>query len=110
ADQPWIAASKDDALHAMLARACAAAGFEPRLDFTSSDYTVIFALVSAGLGVSIVPRLALESMATAIELREVADLELTRTVSVAVRTGSRRAPQIAAMLTVLREVAGELSL
>ncbi|MGH3758419.1 LysR family transcriptional regulator [Actinophytocola sp.] len=110
ADQPWIAASKDDALHVMLARACAAAGFEPRLDFTSSDYTVIFALVSAGLGVSIVPRLALESMAAEIELREVADLELTRTVSAAVRTGSRRAPQIATMLAALREVAGELSL
>lgn len=110
ADQPWIAASQDDALHAMLARACAAAGFAPRLDFISSDFTVIFALVQAGLGVSIVPRLALESMSAEIELREIADLELTRTVSVAVRTGSRRGPQIAAMLDALREVANELAL
>lgn len=108
ADLPWIAASQDDALRTMLARACAAAGFEPRLDFISSDYTVIFALVRAGLGVSIVPRLALESMSAEIELREIADLELTRTVSVAVRAGSRRRPQISAMLAALHEVAAEL--
>lgn len=105
ADRPWVAASKDDALHAILARACAAAGFEPRLDFTSSDYTVIFALVSAGLGVSLVPRLALESMSAEIALREVADFALTRTVSAAVRAGSRRMPQIAAMVDALHEVA-----
>ncbi|HEY7596786.1 MAG TPA: LysR substrate-binding domain-containing protein [Actinophytocola sp.] len=108
ADQPWIAASQDDALHQMLARACAAAGFAPRLDFTSSDYTVIFALVRAGLGVSIVPRLALESMSADVALRPVAELELTRTVSAAVRAGSRRGPQIAAMLTALHDVAAEL--
>jgi DNA-binding transcriptional LysR family regulator len=108
ADQPWVAASQDDAMHAILARACAAAGFTPRLDFTSSDYTVIFALVAAGLGVSIVPRLALESMSAEIELREVADLELTRTVSVAVRAGSRRTPQIAAIVDALREVATDV--
>jgi DNA-binding transcriptional LysR family regulator len=108
ADQPWVAASQDDAMHEMLARACAAAGFAPRLDFTSSDYTVIFALVRAGLGVSIVPRLALESMSAEIELREVSDLELTRTVSVAVRTGSRRTPQIAALVEALHEVTAEV--
>jgi DNA-binding transcriptional LysR family regulator len=105
ADQPWVAASKDDAMYTILARASAAAGFAPVPDFTSSDYTVIFALVAAGLGVSIVPRLALESMSAEIELREVADLGLTRTVSVAVRAGSRRTPQIAAIVDALHEVA-----
>jgi DNA-binding transcriptional LysR family regulator len=65
---------------------------------------VIFALVAAGLGVSIVPRLALESMSPEIELREVADPGLTRTVSVAVRAGSRRTPQIAALVEALHEV------
>ncbi len=109
AEQPWIAASKDDALHAMLTRACAAAGFEPRFDFISSDYTVIFALVGAGLGVSLVPWLALESTSADIELREIAGLELTRTVSAAVRTGSHRTPQIAAMLAALHDVARDVT-
>jgi DNA-binding transcriptional LysR family regulator len=107
AEQPWIAANQDDALHAMLERACAAAGFEPRLDFISSDYTVIFALVRSGLGVSILPRLALEPTYPDIELREIADLSLSRTISAAFRAGSRRDPRIATVLDALHEVAGE---
>ncbi|HJQ47216.1 MAG TPA: LysR substrate-binding domain-containing protein [Amycolatopsis sp.] len=108
ADQPWIAAASDDELHVMLERACGLAGFVPRLDFTSSDYTVIFALVEAGLGVSLVPRLALESMSADIQVHPVAEPELTRTVSVAVRAGSRRHPPIGAFLTALHDVAADL--
>lgn len=109
ADLPWIAADQDDALRTMLERACEVAGFVPRLDFTSTDYTVIFALVQASLGVSIVPRLALESMSADIELREIAAMDLTRTVSVAIRTGSGRDPRIAAVLDAVRAVAAELT-
>lgn len=102
AEAPWISADRDDDLHEMLRRACGLAGFVPRLDFTSSDYTVIFALVEAGLGVSLVPRLASESMSTDVRLREVAEPALSRTVSVAVRAGSLRNPPIAALLEALR--------
>lgn len=104
ADRPWIAAHQDDALRTMLEHACAIAGFTPRLDFTSSDYTVIFALVQAGLGVSIVPRLALEAISADLELREIADLELTRTISIATRTGSDPDPRIATMRAALHTV------
>jgi DNA-binding transcriptional LysR family regulator len=93
----------------MLERACEVAGFVPRLDFASTDYTVIFALVQAGLGVSIVPRLALESMSADIELREIAGMDLTRTISVAIRTGSGRDPRIAAVVGTLRSVTTELT-
>lgn len=108
ADQPWIAAHRDDDLRAMLEAACGLAGFTPQLDYTSSDYTVIFALVESGLGVSLVPRLALESMSPQIQLRPVADPELSRIVSVAIRAGSRRNPPIATVLRSLREVAAEV--
>lgn len=108
AEQPWIAAASDDELRQMLERACGLAGFTPRLDYSSSDYTVIFALVQAGLGVSLVPRLALESLSTDVQLREVAEPELSRTVSAAIRTGSRRDPPIAAFLAALREIADGL--
>ena len=108
AEHPWIAAASDDQLRLMLERACGLAGFVPRLDFTSSDYTVIFALVQAGLGVSLVPRLALESMSADIQLRPVGEPELARTVSVAVRAGSRRHPPIAAFLAALHDTAAGL--
>lgn len=109
ADLPWIAAHRDDELRKMLESACGIAGFTPELDFTSSDYTVIFALVQAGLGVSLVPRLSLESMSTDIQLREIAEPELSRIVSVAVRAGSRRNPPIATVLRVLREVTADVA-
>lgn len=109
ADQPWIAAHRDDELRAMLESACGIAGFTPELDYTSSDYTVIFALVEAGLGVSLVPRLSLESMSTDIQLREIAEPELSRIVSVAVRAGSRRSPPIATVLRALREVTADVA-
>ena len=98
-DLPWIAADQDDALRTMLERA-RVAGFVPRLDFASTDYTVIFALVQAGLGVSIVPRLALESMSADIELREIAGMDLTRTISVAIRTDHGGDPRIAAVVVL----------
>lgn len=107
-ERPWIGAHRDDELRSMLERACALAGFEPRFDFTSSDYTVIFALVEAGLGVSLVPRLALESMSTSIQLRAVTEPQLSRTVLVAIRAGSGRNPAIATVIRALREVAAEV--
>lgn len=101
ADLPWITAQRDDELRLTVERACGLAGFTPSLDFTSSDFTVIFALVEAGLGVSLVPRLALESMSTDFQVREVVDPRLSRTVSVAIRAGSKRNPAISAVVQAL---------
>jgi DNA-binding transcriptional LysR family regulator len=109
AEQPWIAAHNDDALHAMFERACGLAGFAPRVEYTSNDYTVIFALVGAGLGVALVPRLAVESPAGDCRLCEIADLQLSRTVAIAIRSGSRRNPPVSAVLKELRHAAHVLS-
>lgn len=107
AARPWIAAQRDDELRVMLERACGLAGFAPALDYTSSDYTVI-ALVEAGLGVLLVPRLALESISTHIQFREIAEPALSRTISAATRAGSDPNPPIAAVLAALRTVAAEI--
>lgn len=61
-ERSWIAPHSDTSLRTVLERACGLAGFRPRFDYTSDDYTVILALVAAGLGVSLVPRLAAESV------------------------------------------------
>ena len=42
-------------------RACAQAGFEPRVAYTSDDYFAIQGLVASGMGVALVPGLALAS-------------------------------------------------
>lgn len=104
-EQPWIAPHSDAALRTALERACGLAGFEPRFDYTSDDYTVLLALVQAGLGVSLIPQMAVESVSTDIHLQPVSDLQLSRTVSVAIRAGSGQGPQIAATIAALRQAA-----
>jgi DNA-binding transcriptional LysR family regulator len=53
----WIGGCERCRSH--LVRRCAAAGFTPRIAFTTDDYVAVQALVAAGLGVTILPQLAL---------------------------------------------------
>ena len=50
-------------------RAAATAGFEPRISFESDDYQVLQGLVAAGLGVTLLPELALAT-SPGVELRD----------------------------------------
>ncbi|MBP0462008.1 LysR family transcriptional regulator [Streptomyces montanisoli] len=104
-DEHWVAPRRDDSLRTVLERACEAAGFNPRFDFTSDDYSVVLALVQAGLGVSLVPRLVVEQLAADVTLRPVEDLKITRTVSIAIRAGSGGDPAINALVLALRRAA-----
>jgi DNA-binding transcriptional LysR family regulator len=108
--ESWVAPDSDTALRTALWRACGLAGFEPRLHYTSDDYTVMLALVQAGLGVALVPQLALASVAADLQIREVTDLLLTRTVSAAIRAGTRANPAVAAVINALQAAAVGLRL
>lgn len=106
---PWVAPEGDTALRRTIENACELVGFQPRFDYTSDDYTVILALVGAGLGVTLIPRLALESLSADVRVLEVAEPELRRTVYAAVRAGSRADPVIEAVLSALAESADQLA-
>ncbi|HYH30420.1 MAG TPA: LysR family transcriptional regulator [Pseudonocardia sp.] len=102
-DEAWIAPHSDTALRTVLDRACGLAGFAPSIDYASDDYTVIVALVAAGLGVSLLPRLAAESLSADVQLRPVVEPALTRTVSLVTRAGGRAHPAISALSRCLRD-------
>ncbi|MET8861669.1 LysR family transcriptional regulator [Nonomuraea sp. NPDC004580] len=57
AGSSWIAGC--DRCRSHLLDVCAKAGFEPRIGFTSDDIVAVQALVAAGLGVTLLPGLAL---------------------------------------------------
>ncbi|NUW30023.1 LysR family transcriptional regulator [Nonomuraea sp. SMC257] len=59
ADADWIAGC--DRCRSHLLDLCAKAGFEPRLSFTSDDIVAVQALVAAGMGVTVLPGLALRA-------------------------------------------------
>ncbi|GII82823.1 LysR family transcriptional regulator [Sphaerisporangium siamense] len=55
----WIAGC--DRCRGHLLDLCAAAGFEPAIAFTTDDYVAVQAMVAAGLGVTVLPALALSA-------------------------------------------------
>ncbi|MYV52063.1 LysR family transcriptional regulator [Streptomyces sp. SID3212] len=62
AGEPWIAGCPR--CREQLVGACARAGFTPRIDFATDDYPAVIGLVAAGLGVAVLPELALRSVRT----------------------------------------------
>lgn len=104
-DRRWIAPGSDTALRVACERACGLARFNPAFEHDSDDLTVILALVGAGVGVALVPQLALESVAADVQLRTLAEPGLTRVVSVALRAGTRGHPARAAVIDALRSTA-----
>jgi DNA-binding transcriptional LysR family regulator len=57
-DEVFISGTPEDPNRVALATMCAAAGFTPRVSFETIDYTATANLVTHGLGVAVVPRLA----------------------------------------------------
>jgi len=74
ADQPFVLPWEGYELRATVVNACEAAGFTPRVGAEAGDLDTVLRFVGAGLGVSIVPRLAIEpelpSAPVALPLRE----------------------------------------
>jgi len=83
---------------------CEAAGFTPRIAAASSDYEITLALVADGLGVALVPRLAIRDL-PGLAVRPVAGPALTRELLAATRVGTARMPGVAAMLGMLLRAA-----
>ncbi|GAB2738014.1 LysR family transcriptional regulator [Salinifilum aidingensis] len=58
-DQHWITRADNHPVAEVLYRSCRLAGFEPTISYESHDYQEAQAMVAAGLGIAIAPRLAL---------------------------------------------------
>jgi DNA-binding transcriptional LysR family regulator len=97
----WIMDTEASSIHQVALRACRGAGFDPHVRSICRDYSVIIALVEAGLGVAVLPGLALQDRP--IRARIVAAVpSLERTVLAAVKPARRRHPAVAALLAELR--------
>lgn len=104
ADEAWIQGDFTGMCGAMHRHACLAAGFDPRVSFESDDYSVVQGLVAAGVGVALLPMLALANRREDIEIRSLGPSAPLRRVLTAVREGYR-SPATAAMLAILGESA-----
>jgi DNA-binding transcriptional LysR family regulator len=104
--EPWVqtAAASPCARHVV--RCCQAAGFTPDVAFESDDYTTVQGLVAAGVGVALVPRLALGPGHPGVVVRRLTPASPIRRITVATAAG-RLAPPAAVrtMIAELTEVA-----
>ena len=91
----------------VLERACQAAGFEPRVAFQSDDYYAIQGFVAAGVGVCLIPDLALVAVRDDVVIRCLEGRPPVRHVLAATLAGGYVSPAAAAMLEILREVGAE---
>lgn len=106
-DQPWIMDTEASAIYGAVLRACHRAGFEPHVRSRCRDYSVIIALVEAGLGGAFLPGLALRDRPIRASVAQL-DPPLERTVMVALKPARRRHPAVAAMVEALQRSAGEV--
>ena|ERR1700677_577722 len=104
-DERWISPPADLTCHHQLLRACAAAGFEPRLGAHSYTYLTTFALVAAGVGIALVPALSQHANPAEIILRPVTDPIPQRRIFAATRKGAAHRPSLAAALAELTAAA-----
>lgn len=108
-DEEWIVGRDSTSMLELVTVATRRAGYEPRTDFHSMDFQVILAAVGAGLGVALVPPLALIGEYPKVAITQIAQLELDRTVWATIRRGSSGNPGIAVVLSALREAAARVS-
>jgi DNA-binding transcriptional LysR family regulator len=105
ASEPWISTTDSCSCASLVRNHCIRMGFEPKTTFESDDYLAIQGLVAAGVGVALIPTLALTTVRDDIVIRDLANEAPVRKIAAATLPGAQRSPAARAMLEVLGDVA-----
>ncbi|KUH37576.1 MULTISPECIES: LysR family transcriptional regulator [Streptomyces] len=103
ADEPWIAGCPR--CRRQLVDVCEGAGFTPRIDFATDDYPAVVGLVGAGLGVAVLPELAVESVRPRGARTVVVEPAVEREIVALTLPDLAQVPAVAATLDRLAEAA-----
>jgi DNA-binding transcriptional LysR family regulator len=101
-NEPWIGGAPSSAWYLIVRHACQKAGFTPEAGFASDDYIAVQALVAAGLGVSILPGLAVAHPLPGVAVRQLASGAPFRRISAVCPLDGYRSPAIDAMIDSLQ--------
>jgi DNA-binding transcriptional LysR family regulator len=104
----WVQTSSSSPCARHVVRSCHAAGFEPNVAFESDDYQTVQGLVAAGVGVALIPELALSVVREDIVIRALSPNQPVRQVIAAAPAGARLVPAGPAMLGILEAEAARL--
>ena len=104
--EAWVQTSSASPCARQVVRTCHAAGFEPNVTFESDDYQTVQGLVAAGVGVALIPELALNPVVREdIAIRALSPRPPVRQVVAATPAGARLLPAAPAMLAELETAA-----
>jgi DNA-binding transcriptional LysR family regulator len=103
--ESWVQTSAATPYARYVVRSCHAAGFEPRVSFESDDFQTVQGLVAAGVGVALMPHLALSTVRDDIVIRPLHPRGPVRGVLAATPRGTAVMPAVATMVDVLRTAA-----
>jgi DNA-binding transcriptional LysR family regulator len=108
AQEPWIMDRPGRPYHQLLQTACAAAGFSPDVAHVATEWDTGAALVAAGLGIAMIPRLAhLPAGYPIVRVPLRGDPTPSRHILTGIRRGSSQQPLIAGALATLEASARE---
>lgn len=108
-EESWVQTSATSPCARQVVRSCHAAGFEPRVAFESDDYQTVQGLVAAGVGVALIPQLALSAVRPDIRVRALHPRSPVRKVLAATRRGAPVTPAVATILDTVREASRSLA-
>jgi DNA-binding transcriptional LysR family regulator len=109
AGEAWVQTSRASPCARHVIRSCHSAGFEPQVSFESDDYQTVQGLVAAGVGVALIPELALSVVREDIAIRSLAPSSPVRRVIAATPAGARLVPAAPAMLGMLEHATTRLT-
>jgi DNA-binding transcriptional LysR family regulator len=103
--EAWVQTASSSPCARHVVRSCLASGFEPHVTFESDDYETVQGLVAAGVGVALIPRLALTRLHPGIVVRALEPASPMRGVVAATPAGPGVAPSASVMLEILTGIA-----
>lgn len=109
AGEPWVANEHSSSwtCHKILLDACASAGFSPSFSVECNDYSTAQGFVAAALGISMIPKLGLDTVTSGNVVRPVRRPEPVRRIYAAVPECTADQPATASMLRSLQQVAAK---
>jgi DNA-binding transcriptional LysR family regulator len=97
----------DNTCGRILSEACRAAGFSPRFVARSEDHHTALAFVAAGVGVTVLPELAVPEAMAGIDHRELDNPAPRRRIVAQIRDGAQSAPPVARAIELLTEAVAD---
>lgn len=109
AREEWITDAPGSSYRALLTAAFTAVGVTPKITHEIAEWETAMALVEAGVGIGLVPRLAsFETVRDVVRVRIAGERGPTRRIVAVMRAGSLESPLIRRSLSYLRQTASSI--